>query len=175
MNKKDSKEVKETLENATTEVNKEMNTESKKDAKKLTREQKKELRRNAIEKKGRLFLSDDCKEEGYIYRVCNVTPGNIETYIDKGYELVTHPITSGSGNINHPEVDGTPKEFEVGGATGSMKAVWMRISKEDDEILKEIERENAEAQANMIKSGIDPTTGQTMIPQANLIGTITKG
>ena len=85
----------------------------------------------------------------------------------QGYEVVTHKLTSGSGSLANPEVDGTPHEFEVGGANGSMKAVWMRIADEDKEILDEIRDDLAKEQASAI-------TKNPGIPEDQLIGKITK-
>ena len=144
--------------------------------KKLSREEKKNLRRNAITNTGRLYLSDDQKEDGYVYRVCNVLPGNIEKYKEFGFEVVTHDILSGDGTLNHPEVSGTPREFEVGGSSaGSMKAVWMRATSEDYDIMKELEAEQADAQDAAIHGARDPLTGEQMIPKESLIGSIKKG
>lgn len=118
--------------------------------KELSREEKKRLRREGMQENGRLTLSDEYKEDGYEYRVCNVLPGNIENWKSRGYEVVTHKIVSGNGSVQQPEVKGNPTEFEVGGANGSMKAVWMRIRKEDKEILDEIRDDMAREQSDMI-------------------------
>jgi hypothetical protein len=139
----------------------------------LSYEQKKAMRRNAIDKTSRLYLDDKFKEKGFNYRICNVTPGNIETYLDKGYEVVTHPMSSGTGSISQPEVDGTPREFEVGGASGSRKAIWMRISDENLKMLREIEKENADNQTAMLYRGKDGG-GNSFIPDGHQYGKITK-
>ncbi len=170
--KKSTIEVNEVKESAdkTTEV------EAVKTRAKPTREEKLASRRNAIDNSGRLYLPDDQKEKGYVYRVCNVTPGNIDKYKLYGGEVVTHALNTGDGSLAHAEVNGSPREFEVGGlASGSMKAVWMRFTDEDYSIMKELEREQADHQEAMIKEARDPLTGNQMIPKANLIGNITKG
>lgn len=167
--KKDT-DLKDTQENT-----KETKTMTK-EVKKLSKEEKKNLRRKAVENSGRLYLSDENKEEGYVYRVCNVLPGNIEKYKMFGGEVVTHNLTSGNGSLSTPEVDGSPKEFEVGGVgSGSMKAIWMRFTDEDYAIMKELEVEAAVTQNEMIEEAVDPETGKSMIPKSHLIGKITKG
>jgi hypothetical protein len=147
---KDNKEVKDT-----------------KSKKEISREEKKALRRAGMQENGRLHLSDEYKEEGFRYRVCNVLPGNIENRKSQGYEVVTHAITSGSGSLGNLEVNGRPQEFEVGGANGSMKAIWMRISEEDASILDEIRDDLAAEQDSMIRQNPG-------IPEDQLIGKITK-
>lgn len=150
-------------------------TESTSKVKELSAEEKAELRakkkaarRAGMTECGRLALSNDQKEHGFTYRVCNVLPGNIENWQSKGYEIVTHEMKSGSGSLATPEVNGKPSEFEVGGAKGSMKAVWMRISDEDKSILDEIRDEDAQAQDNQIRKNPG-------IPKDQLVGKITKG
>lgn len=135
--------------------------------------QKKEMRRNAIDKKSRLFLDEKFKEKGYTYRICNVTPGNIESYLDKGYEIVEHKLDSGSGNIARPEVNGIPGEFEVGGATGKQKAIWMRINAENKEILDSINQDFANEQLESLYQGKDKQ-GNQFIPNGHQYGKITK-
>lgn len=139
------------------------------------REEKKRLRRESMEERGRLTLSDEYKEPGYRYRVCNVLPGNIENWKSRGYEIVTHNMKSGSGLNSQPEVDGTPVEFEVGGAQGSMKAVWMRIREEEAEILDEIRDDKAREQAEMITKNPIPA-GNRLDEHYNhpTIGKVTK-
>lgn len=148
----------ETIETSSIETNKK---------EKLSREEKKALRRAQMTEVGRLHLADEFKEKGYRYRVCNVLPGNIENYKSRGYEVVTHPIQSGTGSLEHPEVNGNPTEFEVGGANGSMKAIWMRIAEEDAQILDEIRDDLAREQAGMILKNPG-------IPEDQLVGKITK-
>lgn len=128
---------------------------------KLTREQKKAARRQAIDQPTRIFLAEDCKEAGYRYRLCNVTPGNIESWKEKGYEVVTHSIVSGSGNLKHTNINGNPTEVEVGGASGSMKAIWMRISEDDGQILDEIRDDRAREQDAMIRQSPIPKENQS--------------
>ncbi len=135
--------------------------------KEVSKAEKKAARRAAIQEHGRLHLADEFKEKGYRYRPCNVTPGNIESWKTKGYEVVTHPISSGSGSLSQPEVNGNTSEFEVGGANGSMKGIWMRIREEDALILDEIRDDMAKEQADMVMK----VPG---IPQENLIGSVTK-
>lgn len=157
-------------EKQTIEENK-MNTESEVKAKaakkELSKEEKKALRRANMSEHGRLHLADEYKEEGYRYRVCNVLPGNIENWKSRGYEVVTHKLKSGDGSSSRPEVDGTPMEFEVGGARGSMKAVWMRITEEDAQILDEIRDDEAREQDSQIHKNPG-------IPEDQLIGKVSK-
>ena len=162
MNKDTNKEIKtqETTESVDTSLerlaakkaerkgsNKDLEVSSKKEQ---SRAEKKAQRRAGMQENGRLTLSDEYKEEGYEYRVCNVLPGNIENWKSRGYEIVEHKIVSGDGSVQRPEANGVPVEFEVGGANGSMKAVWMRIRKEDKEILDEIRDDMAKEQSDMI-------------------------
>ncbi len=131
------------------------------------RQAKKNARRAGMTECGRLHLAEDLKEKGYSYRVCNVLPGNIENYKSQGYEVVTHSISSGTGSLDNPEVNGVPQEFEVGGAKGSMKAVWMRIRDEDKEINDEIRDDLAREQDSIIRKNPG-------IPEDQLVGKITK-
>lgn len=135
--------------------------------KELSRAEKKAARRQGMAEHGRLTLAEEYKEPGFRYRICNVLPGNIENYKTKGYEVVTHNLKSGSGRIDQPEADGTPMEVEVGGANGSMKGVWMRISEEDAQINDEIRADLAREQDSMVNK----VQG---IPQENLIGSVTR-
>lgn len=176
MNQKNSKVQSTDIENITLEgitMSKDQESKETKTREELSYDQKKAMRRNAIDKNSRLYLDDKYKEKGYTYRICNVMPGNIETYRDKGYEVVTHSMSSGNGTIGQPEVDGTPREFEVGGASGSRKAIWMRISDENLQILREIEKENADNQTSMLYRGKDGS-GQGFIPDGHAYGKITK-
>lgn len=164
MSKDLSKELNKELTNLDVkEIKKELSAE---DMAKI-KAKKKAARRAAIEEHGRLHLAEDFKEKGYRYRPCNATPGNIESWKTKGYEVVTHQLSSGNGGLATPEVDGTPTEFEVGGANGSMKGIWMRIREEDALILDEIRDDLAREQAAMV----DKVPG---IPTSNLIGSVTK-
>ncbi len=131
------------------------------------RAKKKAERKAAIQNNTRLFLDEKYKEAGYRYRIVNVTPGNVESQLSKGYEVVTHDMHSGSGSLANPECSGTPLEFEVGGHSGSMKAVWMRIAEDDAQILDEIRDDEARAQEELIKK-VDG------IPNESLVGSITK-
>lgn len=143
----------------------------------LSFEEKKRLRREAMEERGRLTLPDEFKEPGYRYRPCNVTPGNIENWKSRGYEVVTHAMRSGSGLDSQPEVNGAPLEFEVGGANGSMKAVWMRIREEDALILDSIRDDKAKEQAAMIYKDPIPQgnrASESPLTQGTSIGKITK-
>ncbi len=164
--KEDLKEVTKPEDKTLEEIK--MTHEDKKESKQeLSHAEKKAARRAGMQEQGRLTLSEDQKEKGYRYRVCNVLPGNIENAKSRGYEVVTHSLVSGSGRSHQPEVNGVPTEFEVGGANGSMKAVWMRIPEKDAQILDEIEAEKAAEQEEMIKKGPG-------IPQDQLIGGVTK-
>jgi hypothetical protein len=130
-----------------------------------------------MEERGRLTLSDEYKEPGFRYRVCNVLPGNIENWKSKGYEVVTHDMKSGSGLTGSPEVNGNPVEFEVGGANGSMKAVWMRIREEDASINDEIRDDLAREQAEMIYKDPIPQgnrASESPLTQGTNIGKVTK-
>jgi len=154
-----------------------MSESKSKQTKELSKEEKKALRRSSMSERGRLSLDDEYKEEGYRYRVCNVLPGNIENWKSKGYEVVTHNMKSGSGLTNYPEVDGNPVELEVGGANGSMKAIWMRISNEDAEILDEIRDEDAASQDQIINEDPIPQgsrASESPLVRGTNIGKITK-
>ncbi len=145
-----------------------MDQDSKKAAKlELSKDQKKALRREGMEERGRLTVPDEYKEEGFRYRICNVTPGNIENWKSKGYEVVTHDMRTGSGLTSQPELNGKPVEIEVGGASGSMKAIVMRCTEEDGQINDEIRDDLAREQANMIYQNPG-------IPESQLTGKITK-
>lgn len=138
----------------------------KKVKKELTREEKKAMRREGMSQQGVLTLPDELKEKGYRYRVCNLTPGNWESYRSAGWEIVTHDMKSGSGSLGRPEVDGRPVDFEVGGSYGSVKAVWIRTPEDNASILDEIRDDMAREQANMIH--------KSPIPEESRIGSITK-
>lgn len=143
----------------------------------LSREEKKRLRREGMSENGRITMKDEDKETGYRYRLCNVLPGNIENWKSKGYEVVTHNLTSGTGQIEKPECNGRPQEVEVGGAHGSMKAVWMRTTEENAQILDEIRDDLAREQAQMIYKDPIPVgsrAAESPLTQGTNIGKITK-
>lgn len=139
----------------------------------LSFEQKVAARRAAMTQKSRLTLSEEFKEKGYTYRICNVSPGNIENYKDKAYEVVTHPISSGSDNLARPEVNGNPHEFEVGGATGTQKAIWMRISDKEKALNDFINKQDADTLQSTLYQGKDKD-GNPFIPDGHQYGKITK-
>lgn len=165
------KKLQKQVEKELLSVSKEETIQTKKE---LSREEKKAARRAGMSEHGRLTVPEGIKEVGYRYRVCNVLPGNIENWKSKGYEVVTHDMKSGDGSNSRPEVNGVPCEFEVGGANGSMKAVWMRITEEDASILDEIRDEDNRNQDQMVKDCRNPLNGESFIPNANLIGSVSK-
>ncbi len=131
----------------------------------ISRETKKALRREAIKERNSLSIDESLKKPGMKYRLCNVTPGNIEKYRTMGYEVVNGQIHLGKGGLEQTSTANGCIEVDVG-RTSSLKAVWMETSDENYEILREIELDNARAQDEMIH--------ESEIPEENRIGNITK-
>lgn len=130
-------------------MSKEIKKEELKSKEELSREEKKRLRAAAIHENNGLELDESLKKPGMKYRLCNVTPGNIERYRSMGYS----PVQGPNGAV----------ELEVGKRT-NLKAIWMETSDENYEILREIETDKAKAQEMMMFSDI---------PKENRIGTVT--
>ncbi len=131
----------------------------------ISREEKKRLRREAITDKNTLAMDESLKQPGMKYRLCNVTPGNIENWKKRGYEVVQAPIHAGTGDLGEAKSAHGSIEVEVG-RTSSLKAVWMETSDENYDLLREIDADNAKSQEDMIFD--------SEIPQDAQIGKITK-
>lgn len=142
-------------------------TESSKETIKqeLSREEKKRLRKEAISEKDSLAIDERLKEPGKRYRLCNVTPGNIERYRSMGYEVTKNTLPTGSGSLSNAQSAKGCVEVTVG-RSSDLKAIWMETSDENYEILREIDAEKAKAQDAMIY--------ESEIPEANRIGDVKR-
>lgn len=150
----------------TLEVNNiDVSQEDNKVKKEQSREEKKRARKAALRSYSPLELSDESKEHGYVYRIANVLPGNLETYKSMGYEIVSNKMTTNLQSVSTPELSNESGEFEVGRANGSMKAVWIRTTQDNYDILREIEDDKAKEQYAQIEE-LKGTPG--------ISGTITK-
>lgn len=128
-------------------------------------QEKKAARRAAITETNSLNIDESLRKPGMQYRLCNVTPGNIEKYRSMGYEVTSNPIHVGKGTIDEAKSARGCIEVEVG-KSSSLKAIWMETSDENYAILRDIEAEKAKAQ--------DDRIFESEIPEENRIGTITK-
>lgn len=119
---------------------------------KAEREEKKKLRRAAIENVGALHLDEIYKRPGFRQRLVNLTPGNFEKQIDKGFSPIKAIPGYGCGNgvVNESVSPDGHLMVEVGRGNGSLKAIWMEIAEEDALILDEIRDDLAKEQARMI-------------------------
>jgi hypothetical protein len=95
------------------------------------------------------------KEAGYHYRIVNDTGDRIETFRERGYEVVSDSsITIGDRRVGKPSKDGSPVQVSVG---GGMDGYLMRIKDEyysEDQAYKE--QKIAELEGSMKKdSGAD--------------------
>lgn len=131
----------------------------------LSKEEKKRLRREAISSKSGLEIDESLKQPGKVYRLCNVTPGNIEKYRSMGYEVTQDTLHKGSGSLSAASAAKGCIEVEVG-RSSSLKAIYMETSEENFEILRELDVENAKAQ--------DARIYESEIPEENRIGKVTK-
>lgn len=95
------------------------------------------------------------KEAGYQYRIVNDLGDRIETFRERGYEVVTDSsITIGDRRVGKPSKDGSPVQVSVG---GGIDGYLMRIKDEyysEDQAYKE--QKIAELEGSMKKdSGAD--------------------
>lgn len=128
-------------------------------------QEKKAARRAAITETNSLAIDESLRKPGMQYRLCNVTPGNIEKYKSMGYEVTQNPIHVGKGTVDEAKSAHGCIEVEVG-RSSSLKAIWMETSDENYKILRDIDAEKAKAQ--------DDRIFESEIPEENRIGTITK-
>lgn len=115
----------------------------------ISKEEKKRLRRAAMTEKNALSIDESLRKPGMKYRLCNLTPGNIERYRSMGYEIVSNPIHEGTGSLAEAKSASGSVEVPVG-RTSDLKAVWMETSEDNYQILRDIEAENAAKQDEMI-------------------------
>lgn len=144
----------------------------------LSREEKKQALLDSMTERNQLQIPEEYKEHGYYYRLVNVMPGNIEMYKSMGFEVVTHRMRT-NGTMLKPGVnEDTPVEQEVGGAQmGTLKAIWMRCTAENKEILDEIRDDKARAMADLINQDPIPEENRAVnskLTQGTNIGRITR-
>jgi hypothetical protein len=131
----------------------------------ISREEKKRLRKAALGEHNPLAIDESLKKPGMVYRLCNVTPGNIDKYRRMGYEVVQNPIHKGTEGLGEAKTASGCVEVSVG-KSSDLKAVWMETSEENYEILREIELDKAREQDKMIY--------KSEIPEENRIGKVTR-
>jgi len=138
-----------------TESKKEMTPEELKEYK----AKKKQERLRAQKSRDVLALDDKYVKPGKKYRLCNLTPGNIEARKADGWTMVEGPIHVGDGSLQNPKTAKGCVEVTVGKVT-DLKAVWMETDEENYEILREIEADKAKAQMAQVDASEIPEESQ---------------
>lgn len=103
------------------------------------------------------------KEDGYVYRWVNDTPGNVQRFLDGGYEIVESDTQVGEAEADgdHGQPVDRSVSMQVGRTRTSLNgtAYLMRIRKEYfDEDQKEKQKDRLETKRAMFKA--DPQMGQ---------------
>lgn len=81
---------------------------------------------------GRSILGVRGKEPGFSYRIVNDVDDRIESFKERGYEVVTdNSVQVGDKRVASPTKEGTPMQISVG---NGVKAYLMRI---DEDLYKE--------------------------------------
>ena len=85
------------------------------------------------------------KEPDFDYRIVNDVGDRIESFKERGYEIVTdNSVQVGDKRVANPSKEGTPQQVSVG---GGVKAYVMRIKKDwykEDQQSKELQLQEQE-------------------------------
>jgi hypothetical protein len=95
------------------------------------KDEPREMRRGEFEDPGALYIEDQYKEDGYVYRVVNANPRRIREVEHKGYSIVREDVQIGADTVNKPSHLGSAVEIPVSNTDPNAKGVLMRVSVED--------------------------------------------
>jgi hypothetical protein len=120
-------------------------------------EKKKAERLAVMGDRNPLGLNENMKDPDKKYRLCNLTPGNIERYESLGYRPVKKAIHKGTGDLADAKPASGSNEVVVGGKRGELThAIWMETDLENAQILREIDDDAARAQEAQIDASEVP-------------------
>ncbi len=129
-------------------------TEIKKETK--LKEKSTRVKRNRLQRKGRLYIDPKHLEEGFHYRVVNDEPGEVNRRKLQGYEVVQNrDIEMGEG-VTQSSSMGSVVSVTVDKQVGT-KGILMRMPNEDyQECLEELDEINKKVhESTLQKSGIN--------------------
>ena len=116
--------------------------QEKVEVKQVEKKEKKQIRRADIEYRGKIFIDENQKEDGFIYRFVNDKAGRVGYLESLGYEkVVDKNLQVGSGSTSEASRMGSAVTLDVGIHKGSQTAILMRCPKEDFEARKKAQAE----------------------------------
>lgn len=116
------------------------------------------VKRNRLQRKGRMYIDPNYLEKGFHYRVVNDEPGEIARRKEQGYEVVqSKEIVMGEG-VTKSSTPGSVVSVTVDKTTGT-KGILMRMTDEDhQECLDELNEINETVQRS-VKSRVLAESG----------------
>jgi hypothetical protein len=125
--------------------------------------------RGAMGNTARLIIPKDLKEEGYVYRIVNDTPGRLDMFVEHGWEFISRRDMKASDGL------GSKLQFHVGTTAENvpLKAYGMKIQQEwydEDKLEKSAANDRVD---ESIRAGVEgignaytPGQGTTEVTQS---------